>query len=479
VVDGAKDETMQDWVKTELQTARLADGRLDKRFRLLLDRFSGKPTLSIPAACNGWSETLAAYRFFDNERVDPPQLLQPHYDATIQRIRTYAVVLIPQDTTEFNLTRKHERIGGPLSDENHWGLHDHVSLAVTPERLALGVVHSYTWARDPHDFHKRKEARYKPIEAKESFRWLEGYRRACAVAAQTPGTQIVSLSDSEGDIYECFAEAAKLEGAQAALIVRACQDRSLADETAGKLRETVAAGPILGTLRIEVSARCDQSHDGSKRRQARSARTTTVTVQACRVTLKSPWRAGGVKPMPDVTVNAVLVREIDPPAGEPAIEWLLLTGLPIETFAQVIDIINYYTCRWEIEVFFRVLKSGCTVQDLQLETVERFENCLALYLIVAWRVLFTLRLGRECPELPCEAVFSAEEWRAVYQISKRRPATSMPSLGEMVVMIAELGGYLNRKHDGPPGPQTLWIGMQRARDFAIAWTAFASPQVPP
>ena len=465
---------MQAWVENELRTVNLPDERLHKRYRLLLDRFAGKPTLSIPAACNGWSETQAAYRFFDNERVVPAQLLQPHYDATIERIRQHPVVLIPQDTTEFDLTRKHEKIGGPLSTENQWGLHDHVSLAVTPERLALGVVQSVTWARDPDDFHKRKEARFKPIEAKESFRWLEGYRRACAVAAQCPDTKIVSLSDSEGDIYECFAEAVKIEGAKAEFIVRACQDRSLAGETAGKLTEAVAAGAVLGTLKIEVSARPDQSHDGSKRRQARTARIADVTVQACRVTLQAPWRAGGAAKLPDVSVNAVLVREIDPPAGEPAIEWLLLTSLPAGTFADACYIIHCYTCRWEIEVFFRVLKSGCTVQDLQLETAERFENCVALYLIVSWRVLYAMRLGRECPELPCEAVFSPEEWRAVYQIAKRKPATSMPSLGEMIVMVAELGGYLNRKHDGPPGPQTLWIGMQRARDFAIAWTAFAA-----
>lgn len=465
---------MQTWIEHELRTVHLADERLNARFELLLDRLSSKPTLSIPAACEGWAETQAAYRFFDNDRVTPEQLLQPHYDATLDRIRQQPVVLVPQDTTAFDLTRAAEKIGGPLSDEDHWGLHDHVALAVTPERLVLGVVHSFTWARDPEDFHKRKEARYKPIGAKESHRWLVGYRRACAIAAQCPQTQIVCLSDSEGDIYECFASAASIEGPKAEWIVRACQDRSLAGETAGKLTETVAACPTLGTLQIAVSARPAQSHDGSKRRQARSARLATVTVQACRVTLQAPWRPG--QKLTDLEVNAVLVREIDAPAGEPPIEWLLLTSLPVATFAQTCLVIHYYTCRWEIEVFFRVLKSGCTVEELQLETVERFTTCLALYLIVAWRVLFVMRLGRECPQMPCEAVFTEAEWRAVYQIVQRKPATAMPSLGEMLVMIAELGGYLNRKHDGPPGPQTVWIGLQRARDFALAWSVFTAPQ---
>ena len=149
---------MQAWIEDELRTVNLADERLNKRYRVLLERFSDKPTLSIPAACTGWPETQAAYRFCDNERVTPEQLLQPHYDATLERIRQYPVVLIPQDTTQFDLTRQQEKIGGPLGDEKHWGLHDHVALAVTPERLALGVVHSFTWARNLEDFHKRNEA---------------------------------------------------------------------------------------------------------------------------------------------------------------------------------------------------------------------------------------------------------------------------------------------------------------------------------
>jgi hypothetical protein len=477
---------MQPWIADELRTVDLPDERLNKRFRVLLDRFSSTPTLSIPAACNGWAETQAAYRFFQNVNVGPASLLQPHYDATLERIRQYPVVLVPQDTTEFNLTRPRERIGGPLNDEEHWGLHDHVALALTPERLALGVVHSFPWARDLEDFHKRKEARYKPIEEKESYRWLQGYRRTCAMAAAAPRTTIVCLSDSEGDVYECFAAAAVIEGPKAEWIVRACQDRSVTSETAAtdetaettrKLSETVAVGPALGTLSIEVSMRPAQSHDGSKRRQAKSARTAKMTVQARRVTLRAPWRPG--QKLPDLEVNAVLVREIDPPDGEPPIEWLLLTSLPVGTFSQACDAIHYYTCRWEIEVFFRVLKSGCTVEELQLETFERFTNCLALYLIVAWRVLFVMRLGRECPEMPCEAAFTEAEWRAVHQIVKGKPAAAMPSLGAMMIMIAELGGYLNRKHDGPPGPQTIWIGLQRARDFALAWSLFTVPPAPP
>jgi hypothetical protein len=177
-----------------------------------------------------------------------------------------------------------------------------------------------------------------------------------------------------------------------------------------------------------------------------------------------------------VTVNAVLISEDNPPAGEPAIEWILLTSLPIDSFDQVCTVVDYYTCRWEIETYFRVLKSGCAVEELQLETADRFVNCLTVYLIVAWRVLFVMSLSREQPDLPCEAIFTTEEWQAVYQIVKKEGVLTMPNLGEMVVMVASLGGYLNRKHDAHPGPQTIWIGLQRVRDFAIAWKAFQTFQ---
>lgn len=468
---------MQAWINQELRTADLPDQRLNKRYRLLLERLSDKPTLSIPAACVGWAETQAADRFCDNDRVEPKGILKPHRDATIERIRQCPVVLISQDATELELTRAKEKIGGPLGSEHIWGCHDHVSLAVTPEHLPLGVIDSNMWARDPEDFHKRSEARFKAIAVKESYRWLEGYRRACEVAAEVPGTQIVSLSDSEGDIYECFAEVAAMKGVKAESIIRACRDRSLMPENTGKLWDAAEAGPIRGTFSIEVSSRPAHPVDSrSKRRQARSARTTVVTVQACTVTLKPPWRPEDVAQLSPVTINAVLVREVNPPDGEPPIEWMLLTSLPISTYDEMLKVIQYYTCRWEVEVFFRVLKSGCKVEDLQFETLERFANCLTLYLIVAWRVLYVMHLGRECPDLPCEAVFAPREWQAVYQISTGHPAPTapqaMPSLGAVLIMVAKLGGYLNRKGDGPPGPKTVWIGLQRTRDFAIAWTVF-------
>ncbi len=247
---------MEDWIDKELATAKFPtrkaaeaktanrkvrktkaiNVRLKNRLKKLLGSMSRKPSLKFPAGCNGCAETKAAYRFLDHEHVTFSSISAPHRDATIERIREQPVVLIPQDTTELDVTRPHEVVvgSGPLNDSARVGFYDHASLALTPEHLVLGVVDAKVWARDPIEFEKdadqkRAERRAKSIEDKESVRWVEGYRAACRVAQEAPGTQVVSLADSEGDIYEYILEGRPVEGVcKASFIIRACQNRALA-----------------------------------------------------------------------------------------------------------------------------------------------------------------------------------------------------------------------------------------------------------
>ena len=379
------------------------------------------------------------------------------------------MVLLIQDTTEIEVTRPEEQMegSGPLSDEFHVGFHNHAMLAVTPDRVPLGVLGSKIWARDWDEFwenQRNKESRerrkkQKAIEEKESVRWLEGYRQGCEIAAQVSETTLVVVSDSEGDIFECFAEAEEERGEERAeWIVRACQNRSLStkDENGHwkKLWDEAGSAEVLGTWEVEVSKNRPTSGNTRKRNQPRDARTAVLTIRATRVTVKGPHRPGGK--LTDVEINVVLVRETDPPPGEEPIEWLLLTSLPIDTWQAVCLVIEYYCCGWQIEIYFRVLKSGCRVEELQLKTAERFKPCLALYMIVAWRVMYVTMLGRECPEMSCDLVFGEDEWQSVYTVVCQQPAPKVaPSLEEMVYLIARLGGHLGRSHDGPPGPKTL------------------------
>jgi len=464
---------MQAWIVEETATADLGDERLNQRYRLILDRLGSQPSRSIPAACRGRADVEATYRFFDNPRVTEAAILASHAAAAEQRIARESVVLIPQDTTEIDLTRPEQVVGGPLSDPHRVGLLCHVLLAITPAGVPLGVVGGATWWRDAETFGESAATRkHKSIDEKESRRWVDGYRRCCALARSAPGTCVVSVSDSEGDVYECFAEAAA-QGHAAKFIVRACQDRRLTsnENEPAKLFERVRSVAALGSFAVEASARRATTGDDRKRRQSRSARTATVSVRATTVTLHPPYRPDGK--LPAVEVNLVLVREDNPPAGEEPIEWLLVTDLAAPDFAAAKQCVEYYTRRWDVEIYFRVLKSGCGVEKLRLESSERVVNALAVYRVVAWRVLSVLMLGRKCPEMPCDVVLEEEEWKAVYQVvTGEKPPRRPPPLGEMVRMIAGLGGYLDRPHDPPPGPKAMWIGLQQVRAFAMAWLAF-------
>jgi hypothetical protein len=277
-----------------------------------------------------------------------------------------------------------------------------------------------------------------------------------------PDTLRVNLADREGDIYEWFAEYHDYAPAiRAQWIVRATQNRVLAAPENGTkcLWAAVEHAPVLGYTEVNV-----------KPRPNRTARRAHITLRAMTVTLEPPKRAG--YRLPELTLNAVLAREEAPPSGVDRLEWLLLTSLPIEGFEQAATIVRWYAVRWCIEVYFHVLKSGCQIKRLHLETEDRRLPCLALYMVIAWRVLFTLMLGRTTPDMDCEMIFDPQEGRAAYIVVKRcPPPLTPPRLGEVILLVASLGGYLGRKHDGPPGAKTMWIGLQRLRDFVIALEA--------
>ena len=211
-----------------------------------------------------------------------------------------------------------------------------------------------------------------------------------------PSTQLVCLADSEADIYELLAEATT-EPRRLDWIIRACQNRALlrgnGEETAEKyVREQVGGQPVLFTHTIQVRGRkAKVSCETRGRRQPRQARQAEMEVRAARVTLRPPRRAD--RELPTVTVNVVLVREVDPPDNDVPVEWLLLTSLPVDAMEQVRQVIQYYCVRWMIEVFFRVLKSGCRVEERRLENIDRLLSCLAVYMIVAWRTLYVCRSG--------------------------------------------------------------------------------------
>jgi len=440
----------------ELKTIDLGDARRDRRAQRMLGQLGDKPRESIPSACGGWTETRAVYRLFDRAEVTAERVLAPHSACTVERMREHPRVLCIQDTSELDYTGKTDIQGlGPLNYDTRQGLYLHPTLAVTPERLCLGVLDIYSWVREPGSLGQEKDPN-RPLEEKESVRWVDGYQKVNELAESLTDTRLTYVSDREGDIYDLFVEAPCPEAA-ADWLVRGQYDRALA--AGGTLRQSLAEAPVLAEITFEQPGG-----------NGRTARTVHQEIKVVRVVLKAPWRPDRV--LPDTEVTALLATEPHPPAGEEPVEWLLLTNLAVETAEQALEKLQWYLCRWQIKIFFRILKSGCRIEDLQLEKLERLEPALAFYMIIAWRVLFLTMLGRECPEMPCDVVFDEAEWQAVYLVTQRKPPPDTPpSLDRMVRMIAGLGGFLDRKCDGFPGPQTLWIGLQRAADFVLALEA--------
>lgn len=456
---------MCEGIGAELHGIHLGDERLNRRSELLIATLAANPAVSINAACQGWAETQAAYRLFDNNLVTPEKIIEPHIKATKKRIGEQQIALIVQDTTELDYTKHPPEDAGCLNKEDRFGLYDHSSVAFTLEGVCLGVLDVEFFDRTAESLGKTRERRGDPIEAKESFRWLEGYRLACEVARKHPETQIISVADRECDIYDIFLDAQQQE-MPADFVIRAKVDRSTPE------RDLEAGPAAYCKVRAEVA--------GSKLRMNRTihlprtpkreARDAVLELRAIEVTVKPPHARSH---LPGVTYNVVLIEEVDPPDDGTAVCWLLITSLPIRTTTDILFVADVYIGRWPIEIFFRVLKTGCQVEEIQLETTTRLKNCLMFYKIIAWRLLYVTYMGRECPELPCDVLFAEEEWKPVWKIVSDEPIPEVaPQLSVFIPMVAELGGYNNRKKDGPPGPQSIWIGLRRMTDFSLAWTTF-------
>jgi IS4 transposase len=434
---------MEAWAMEEFAGAALGDERLNQRLVKLATRFADKPTASIPGACEDWSETQAAYRFFEQSSDQKRQLgwqdiLAPHMACTEARMRQHPVVLCLQDTTELDFNGQETAGLGPLSHEAQRGMYLHPTYVVTPDREPLGVTDAWMWAREA----KGDDGQRPGIL--ESRRWIEGYQRIAETAPEMPDTRLIYVADREADILELMQCAHHL-GTPADWLIRSQHNRALPD--GGKLWASVLAATPLGEIEFTMASR-----------QGQAARDVRQQLWARPVSL-TDGRGG------QLSVTCLIAREINAPAGCKPVEWRLLTNRVADGFAAAIELIDWYRCRWEIETFFHVLKNGCRVEALQLGNVAKLELALAVYLVVSWRLARLVKLGRIHPDLEASAFFSETEWKGAYILAKKAIPKKPPTTRELVRQIAMLGGFLGRKGDGEPGVKTLWLGMQRLRDF--------------
>jgi hypothetical protein len=453
-----------DWAEEELGQAPLPDRRLVQRACHLARAFWARPQATLPQACGSRAQTKAAYRFLDNPRVTMPGLLASHTQATARRMAREAVVLAVQDTTSLNYsTHPATELLGLIGSQSEGliGMHVHSTLAFNVEGTPLGLVDVQCWTRDPADFGKKHDRHQLPWEAKESVRWRRSLQQLEQLQSHCPQTRLVSVGDREADIYELFIWATEKPG-RPDLLIRAERDRLL-EQSQEHLFEHLDRQPVAGTLELRVP-----------RRGARAARVARLSVRFAAVTLRAPQRKAA---LPPVRLWAVSAWEEQPPPGVEPLRWDLLTTCPVEDFESAVEKLRWYAGRWGIEVFHRVLKSGCQIETRQLGGADRLEVCLALDLVVAWRIFHLTKLGRETPEVPCTVFFEDHEWKALVASVRQSPEEpkQVPTLREAVRMVAGLGGFLGRKSDGEPGTQTLWLGLERWDDLAAMYRVLRPP----
>ena len=456
------------WARRELGGADLGDPRRAERLVNVLESFYAKPNASVPKACHrSWGELKGAYRLLGNDKIAMSDILAPHYASTAERMGNEAVVLAVQDTTSLNYGAHPATTGlGPISSQadGALGLEVHDTLAFTPDGVPLGLLHVQVWARDPKEFGKKHTRRKRSINDKESYKWLESFQAAAHAQRLCPHSRVVSVGDRESDIYDLF-DLALSRDDHPALLVRASVDRNVNGVGGGgRLWSVVESQEEAGVRHVEVP-----------RTATRRARRARLSVRFCEVELRPP--RNGPRCRRVLRAWAILAREQDAPGGVEPLEWMLLTTIEVRDLDDALEKIDWYVRRWGIEVYHHTLKSGCLIEERQFGSATGLTNCLAVDMIVAWRILYMTRLGRAVPDLPCTAVFTQDEWQSLYTVShpKKPLPHQPPSLNEVIRMVANLGGYIGRKSDGPPGVEALWVGLGRLFDIEMCWRLFRPP----
>jgi hypothetical protein len=453
------------WIDGEIAACQFADVRLGKKLHGLLEQISDAVGESVPMACQDWANTKAAYRFFSNERVNEADILAGHFQATKDRFTpTQGPILVWHDTTEFSFRRESpDKIGitykvpGVRDKEGRLRLHTvcgilmHSSLALTTEGLPLGLAAIKFWNRKKFKgtaaLRKKINPTRVPIEHKESVRWLQNLRQSTATLGD-PG-RCVHIGDRESDIYELFCTAKEV-GTH--FLVRTCVDR-----LAGDGKHTVAAdmakAEIKGRYRVEV-----RDANGNPD-------IADLDIKFERLHLLPP--IGKQKQYPPLDLTVVHATERGKPKkNRKLIDWKLITDLPVRSLKDAKEKLQWYALRWKIEMFHKVLKSGCKAEESKLRTAERLVNLISVFCIVSWRIFWMTMLNRTTPNAPPGLALTDTEIRLLdHLVSDKSEPKSHKSISRYIVKIARLGGYLARANDPAPGNLVMWRGLSRLSDI--------------
>jgi hypothetical protein len=451
---------MMDWATEELQYADLGDLRRNKRLIRLVSDLAAQPNASVPQASGDWAATQAAYDFWSCPQVKAEAIRAAHQKSTIQRVKQQAIAIAIQDSTEMNFTHHPSKKDmGYLDNAKSRGLKVHTVFCSTANGVPLGVLHQQVWARDPAQLGKKHQRHKKPIQEKESQRWLSALDATQSLIPEE--IVVVMVADQEADIYELFVVP---RPPNSEFLIRAHHNRCVKGAADSQQIERLEQ-------RLKQTSPCGQLTLELRRHPQRPARIATVTLRYTTVELQPPHTHQQRQHLEPVSVQVIQAVEDNPPPGVEPVCWLLLTTLTITCFEDVVQILRWYSYRWLIERYHYVLKSGCRLEQLQLESAERIHRALATYSIVAWRLLWITYLARSHPDCPADTVLETQDWQALYCTIHNTPLPpeSPPPLHTCVRWIARLGGFLGRKHDGEPGVKTIWQGLRRLHDITQTW----------
>lgn len=451
-------------LKKEFSGVDLGDERLNNRLLYLAECFSRRHGGGVTFSCPDWKGAKSAYRFFDNERFDEHAILLPHIEATQNRVSSIAEkVLVLHDTTECHYSHLNRVEGlGYLSTfrkdttkERAYsqGFLMHTSLALTTDGIPLGILNNKLWIRKDENLKKLRKSGKNftrvPIEEKESYKWIEGIKASSQFS--THKENLVHVCDRDGDIYELFTTCRDI-GTN--FVVRAVHPR-------GTIKNGVKSFARISTVAARGSYTLQIP--SSKKRAARRAK---VLVKFYRVKLIPPIAKAKEYDPIEVYVVSAKERKNKRIAEKEHINWKLLTNIPVESFSDALEKIQWYQARWNIEVFFKTLKSGFGLEKSRLRSFKRMKKFAALVSVVAWRIFWLVKISRSSPTASATIAFTEEEKMVLIKlsISDGKEPPECTTLHDCVNAIAALGGYLNRKSDPPPGNLVLWRGMQRLVD---------------
>ena len=438
------------WVLEEFKSLDLKSVRLENRLNIAMSDLSDQPDASIWLASGSRANAKAVYRMLTNDKFEKESILSAHRDAAAARSSEYPVLLAVQDTMSVNYSTHTKTEGMGYNCEQSLGLNVHSCILLTPDGIPLGLLDQSAITRVENNSRQQshEEKRARPIEEKESYRWLETMQTAALNAPQH--ATLVHIADRECDIYEFIAMAQQLDEK---FVIRAIHDRRDTDNN--HVMQILRDSMPVGKTTITVPA-------NHKNKTAEHEALLVIQYQYFNI-MKPKIRKSDPNIEPSVGLTLIRLAEENPPEGAEPIEWLLMTNLKVETAYDALQIAGYYRQRWKIEQFHFVLKSGCKIEKIQQRSVDGIELMILMYSIIAIHIMQLTFLSRNAPETPCDLIFSEIEWKTLHRAANctKSDLDKPPSMAEAVRLVAKLGGFVGAKSDGPPGLKVIWLGMSK------------------